>query len=93
MGRRLSKPARHIIIDSDLYKQERASYGTIWRYMPWLVLKPTSDDGLCHWCVLLRNYIAYFHKEVPHTDPDSEIGKRPENRKYNLRLWKKNEYP
>ena len=28
-GRRLVKPARHIILDSDLYQEGRASYGTI----------------------------------------------------------------
>ena len=57
-GRRLLKPARHIIIDSELYKEERVSYGTIWAYRPWWVLPPTSDDGLCHWCLTLRNHIA-----------------------------------
>ena len=57
-GRRLSRPARHIIISSDIYKEGRASYGTIWNYRLWWVLPPTSDDGLCHWCMSLRNHIA-----------------------------------
>ena len=35
IGRRLTKPARHIIIESKLYKEKRASYGTIWRYRMW----------------------------------------------------------
>ena len=47
-GRRLIMPARHIIIRSDIFKEERASYGTICAYRLWFVLPPASDDGLCH---------------------------------------------
>ena len=35
IGRRPTKPARHIIIESKLYKEKRASYGTISRYRIW----------------------------------------------------------
>ena len=79
-------PARHIIIDSDIYKEKRASYGTIWTYRLWYVLPPTSDDGICHWCLALRDHIAYVHKEVPHTDPLSDEGKLAVNQWYNLHL-------
>ena len=47
-GRRLIMPARHIIIRSDIFQEERASYGTIWAYRLWYVLPPATDDGLCH---------------------------------------------
>ena len=79
-------PARHIIIKSDIYREKRASYGTILANRLWYVLPPTSDDGICHWCLALRNHIAYIHKKIPHTNPESDEGKLPENRKYNLIL-------
>ena len=62
-GRRLIMPARHIIIKSKIYKEKRASYGTILVNRLWYVLPPTSDDGICHWCLALRNHIAYIHKK------------------------------
>ena len=85
-GRRLSKPAIHIIVSSDIYKEKRASYGTIWNYRLWWVLPPVSNDGLCHWCLTLRNHIAYIHKQIPHTDPESIEGKKQENQNHSLRL-------
>ena len=36
-------PARDIIIKSDIYKEKRASYGTILANRLWYVLPPTSD--------------------------------------------------
>ena len=93
VGRRLAKPARHIILQSRLYKEHRVSNGTIWAYRLWWVLPPTNDDGLCHWCLKLRDHIAYIHKQIPQTDPRSIEGKQPENRKNQLILWKPNEYP
>ena len=76
--------ARQIIISSDIFQEERASYGTIWAYRLWFVLPPASDNGLCHWCLDLRNNIAWMHKEVPHTDPDSDEGKLPVNHQHHL---------
>ena len=84
--RRLLQPARHIIIASEIYKQERASYGTIQGYRLWWVLPPTTDDGLCHQCLTLRNHIAYIHKEICHTDPGTIEGKKQETREHNLVL-------
>ena len=86
-------PARHIIIESAIYKEKRASYGTIWAYRLWYVLPPTSDDGICHQCLALRNHIAQIHREIPQTDPKSDEGKRQENTKHHLVLQKNNEYP
>ena len=93
VGRRLVKPARHIILQSDLYRDKRVSYGTIWAYRLWWVLPPTTNDGLCHWCLKLRDHIAYIHKQIPQTDPKCIEGKRPENRENQLTLWKPNKYP
>ena len=92
-GRRLSKPARHIILESNLFKDQIVSYGTIWKYRLWWVLPPTCNDGLCHWCLELRNLIAYVHKQIPHTDPLSIEGRKPDNHEKQLKLWKPNEYP
>ena len=75
VGRRLAKPARHIILQSRLYKEHRVSYGTIWAYRLWWVLPPTKNDGLCHWCLKLRDHIAYIHKQIPQTDPRGIEGK------------------
>ena len=89
---RLVCPARHVIINSSIYKDKEASYGTIWRYRPWWVLQPTINDGLCHWCVGRKNHIIWFHKAVPHTDPNGDTGKKPENLEHNLHLWTANTY-
>jgi len=43
--------------------------------------------------VKLRNHIAYIHRQIPHTDPESDEGKLPESKKHHLHLWKPNEYP
>ena len=40
-----------------------------------------------------RNHIAYIHKQIPHTDPLSDEGKRPENSNLHLKLWQPNTYP
>ena len=93
VGRRLTKPARHVIIQSSLYKDKRVSYGTIWGYRLWWVVPPTMNDGLCHWCMKLRDNIAYIHKHIPQTDPTSDEGKQRENRENRLTLWKPNNYP
>ena len=39
-----------------------------------------------------KNHIIWFHKAIPNTDPNSDIGKKPESQEHHLNLWTANSY-